>query len=145
MKQISVEVVKYSEEEVLNIDDDFTHVSAIHTIEKLRESNSISDIIFTPNREQEHYALLYGTYSTSDSRSAADGIPEYIGVYSDVWKALEVKEKIEKLGYSQRIINIDLENGQGGFQNFKYHAPWSGWWDKLEQLHVLILKLERLH
>lgn len=145
MKPINVEVVKYSEEELHSSDEEFTHIGAVHIIEKLRENGSTSDIIFTPNREQESYVLLYATYSTCDSRSAADGILEYIAVYSDVWKAMQTKEKLERMQRYDRTYPIDLEDGQGGFAKFIYRPPWSGWWDRLEKMNILILKLERIH
>ena len=125
---------------------DSTHCDT--DVSHLSEVKKHGDFIFTPNKIQDEYFLVYATYSTGDTFHNEGGLFQPIAIYSELSPALKTKDYLEKWteknkdSYSYSAV-IQLEDGEGGFKDFKFSVPWMGYFESLEGIEVKKLLLHR--
>ena len=119
-----------------------------HDVGSLREVKDRGDFIFTPNKIQDEYFLVYATYSTGDTFHSEGGCFQPIAIYSDYQSAEKTKSRLEdwtkeKKDESEYNTIIQLEDGSGGFKDFQFHVPWIGYFEHLEEIEIKKLLLHR--
>lgn len=128
------------------LDQDSTFTTTVFNGLSLVERDEYSDLAVSFDLEEgKDYFFLVASYTGGDSFSEDEGILEFIDLYKDEEKARETVKVLldhfeqydEDTCYSYSPVILRREGGE----SYKFSPPWCGYFERLEEISPVTLKL----